>query len=63
MAKKKIKYEDAISQIEGTLTKIRNSEISLDELTAEIKRATELIEQCRTKLQDVEAEVKSVIER
>ncbi len=63
MAKKIVKYEEAIAQIENILSKIRTEEVSIDELSAEIKRATELITLCRERLQKVEAEVKSIIEK
>ncbi len=63
MAKKQIKYEEAISQIDEILKKIRTGEISVDELSAEVKRATELITLCRERLHKAEAEVKSIIEK
>ncbi len=63
MAKKQIKYEEAIAQIDDILKKIRSGEISVDELSAEVKRATELITICRERLHKAEAEVKSIIEK
>ncbi len=63
MAKKQIKYEEAIAQIDEILKKIRSDEISVDELSAEVKRATELITMCRERLHKAEAEVKSIIEK
>ncbi|MFI3282985.1 MAG: exodeoxyribonuclease VII small subunit [Rikenellaceae bacterium] len=62
MAKKTIKYEEAIAQIDEILKRIRSGEISVDELSAEVKRATELITLCRERLHKAEAEVKSIIE-
>ncbi len=63
MAKKAIKYEEAIAQIDGILKKIRSAEISVDKLSAEVKRATELITLCRERLHKAENEVKSIIEK
>ncbi|MFI3302371.1 MAG: exodeoxyribonuclease VII small subunit [Rikenellaceae bacterium] len=63
MAKKAIKYEEAIAQIDEILKKIRSGEISVDELSAEVKRATELITLCRERLHKAENEVKSIIEK
>ncbi len=63
MAKKTIKYEEAVAQIDEILKKIRSGEISVDELSAEVKRATELITLCRERLHKAEAEVKSIIEK
>ncbi len=63
MAKKVVKYEDAILQIEGILKNIRSGEISVDELSSEVKRATELITLCRERLHKAEDEVKKIIEK
>ncbi len=63
MGKKVLKYEEAISQIEAILKKIRTGEISVDELSAEVKRATELITICRERLRSAEEEVKKIIEK
>ncbi|MFR9603247.1 MAG: exodeoxyribonuclease VII small subunit [Rikenellaceae bacterium] len=63
MAKKVIKYEEAIMQIEEILKSIRSGEISVDKLSAEVKRATELITLCRERLYKAENEVKSIIEK
>ncbi len=63
MAKKAIKYEEAISQINEIVQKIRSGEISVDELSAEVKRATELITLCRERLHKAEKEVQSIIEK
>ncbi|MFI3293125.1 MAG: exodeoxyribonuclease VII small subunit [Rikenellaceae bacterium] len=63
MAKKTIKYEEAIAQIDEILKRIRTNEISVDELSSEVKRATELITICRERLHKAEAEVKSIIEK
>ncbi len=63
MAKKTIKYEEAIMQIEEILKNIRSGEISVDKLSTEVKRATELITLCRERLYKAESEVKSIIEK
>ena len=54
MAKQKITYEEAMTEIEQILADLRSGECGVDRLSAEIKRATELIEQCKAKLYDVE---------
>ncbi len=63
MAKKIIKYEEAIAEIDTILKSIRTGEISVDELSLKVKRATELITLCRERLHKAEAEVKSIIEK
>ena len=43
MAKQKITYEEAMAQIEQILADLRSGECGVDRLTAEVKRATELM--------------------
>ncbi len=62
MEQKKLSYDEATAEIEATLTKFRNNEVSIDELSAEVKRATELITLCREKLTSAEAELKRILE-
>ena len=54
MEKQKITYEEAMTEIEHILADLRSGECGVDRLSAEVKRATELIEQCKAKLYDVE---------
>lgn len=57
-----IKYSDAIREIEQILEKFRTEQLDVDTLTAEVKRATELIAACKSRLKEVEGEVKKIIE-
>ncbi|MFI3303261.1 MAG: exodeoxyribonuclease VII small subunit [Rikenellaceae bacterium] len=58
----KLTYDEATEQIESILTKLRNNEISIDELSKEVKRATELITLCRNRLLNSEEELKKILE-
>ncbi len=58
----KITYEEATKQIEEILMRLRNNEISVDDLSKEVKRATELITLCRNKLTTAEADLKKILE-
>ncbi len=62
MAKKTIKYSDAIREIEQILEKFRTEQLDVDTLTTEVKRATELIAACKSRLTEVEGEVKKILE-
>lgn len=62
MTKEVISYDEASTQIEEILTKLRNNEISIDELSSEVKRATELITICRNRLLHSEEELKKILE-
>lgn len=62
MTKKKLSYTEAIAEIEQILARLRDEQIDVDTLAAEVKRATELIEQCKAQLTDVERAVKAELE-
>ncbi len=62
MEQNKLSYEEATAQIEAILAKFRNNEVSIDELSKEVLRATELIKLCRDKLTSAEAELKTILE-
>lgn len=63
MAKKKeITYAEAMTEIERILAKFRTDELSVDELAAEVRRASDLIAGCRERLLKAETEVKKILE-
>ena len=62
MAKKKLTYTEAVAEIEQILARLRGEQIDVDTLSAEVKRATELIAQCKAQLTDVEKAVKAELE-
>ena len=61
MAKKEQGYRQSIEEIEIILAKIESGEIDIDNLTAEIKRAAKLLQDCKEKLFKTEQEVEKVI--
>lgn len=60
--KKQPSYTEALTEIETILKRFRAEEMSVDDLTREVKRATELIALCKERLLKSEAEVKKVLE-
>ena len=58
MTKKSITYAEAVAEIEQILTRLKSEQTDVDKLSAEVKRATELIAQCKARLTEVEATVK-----
>ena len=62
MAKKKFTYTEAVAEIEQILARLRGEQIDVDTLASEVKRATELIAQCKAQLTDVEKAVKESLE-
>jgi len=51
-----------MTQIETILGRIQREEVTIDELAAEIKRATELIAACKARLLKAEAQVNKILE-
>ena len=62
MAKKELTYAEAMAEIEKILARLRSEEMDVDSLTAEVKRATELIASCKERLHKAEAEVNKILE-
>ncbi len=56
-----IKYSEAIEELENIVNEIEDEQISLDELTAKLKRASFLIKTCKKALFDTEKEVKTIL--
>ena len=59
MASKKLTYSEAVAEIEQILSRLKSEQIDVDRLSAEVKRATELIARCKARLVEVEATVKA----
>ena len=54
-------YSDAIEELEDIVRDIGQESISLDQLSAKVKRASELIRFCKKQLHTTEAEVEKVL--
>ena len=62
MAKKTMPYAEAMAQIESILDRLQREEITVDNLAAEVKRATELIAECKARLHKAEEEVGKILQ-
>jgi len=60
MAKKEFSFNDAVVEIEKILRNIESGLLDVDKLSLEVKRASELIRQCRKKLRTTEEEINSI---
>lgn len=56
------KYEEALAELEEIVRKMESGEMSIDALTANIKKAKELVKLCRGKLMKTEGELEKVKE-
>lgn len=63
MEQSKVTYNEATAQIEAIIRRFRSNDISVDELSTEVKRATELITICRKRLTSAEEELAKILEQ
>ena len=61
MAENKLTYKKAVSELEAIVNEIENEDVDVDNLLEKVKRASFLINYCKEKLRDTEAEVKKVL--
>lgn len=54
-------YEAAMKELQVIVSQIQEGEISIDNLSASVKRAAELINYCKEKLRTTEKEIQEVI--
>lgn len=65
MAKKAqntIDYAEAIKELEQILERLRNGEVAINELATTVKRANELVEECRRQLTHTREELQKITE-
>lgn len=58
---KNINYTEAFEELQEIVSEIEQGEISVDELSAKVKRAAELIKICKTKLTTTEEDVNRIL--
>lgn len=58
----KLTYEKAVKRLEEIVKRIEGGEMDIDSLTANLKEAKGLVEFCKEKLTNVEAEVKKCLD-
>lgn len=61
MAKKKLTYSEAMAEVDQILSRLRSGELAVDELASSVRRASELIAECRKMLLSAEEEVERLI--
>jgi exodeoxyribonuclease VII small subunit len=58
---KNLTYEEAYRELQKITEDIENESVSVDDLAAKVKRASELIRLCQDKLKNAETEVSNII--
>jgi len=61
MAKKEVKYTEAIEELNEILEGLESEKTGVDEVSVKTKRAVELIRICREKIESTELEVKKIV--
>jgi exodeoxyribonuclease VII small subunit len=61
MAKKEKTYNETVAELKSILARIEKEEMDVDDLSAEVKKASELIALCRGKLFKADDELKNVL--
>ncbi len=56
-----MKYEEAYEELSTILRELQEDQVSVDDLTEKVQRATELIKLCSQKLRNTEASIEGVI--
>ena len=56
-----INYTDAFEELQTIVTEIEQGEISVDELSEKVKRASFLIKVCKSKLHSTEEDVNKIL--
>ena len=59
--KEELTYTEAFEQLQAIVTQMENADISVDDLSENIKKASKLIKICRDKLTKTEEEVNKTI--
>ncbi len=62
MTTKKFNYKKALEEIEQIVHKIENEEPDIDDLSDMVKKATELISQCKDKLKNTGEDLENIIQ-
>ena len=56
-----INYTKAFEELQHIVAEMENGQISVDELAIKVKRASELIKICKSKLSETEGDVQKIL--
>jgi len=57
-----LKYDEALNMLREISSKLENKEVSIDDLTDQVKLANMLNAHCKKKLTDTEKEIEKIID-
>lgn len=58
---KEINYEAAVKELEQIVSKMENDELDIDQMSVQLKRAQELMKQCKDKLTKTDEEIQKIL--
>ena len=58
---KETKYEMAISHLEEIVERLENNQLGIDEMTAQLKKAQQLIKLCKDRLTKTDEEIQKIL--
>ena len=58
-----LSYDEAVAELNTILHSLQDKTLSIDQLTDSIKRSSELLESCNSRLTSAEKEVNSIIKK
>lgn len=58
---KETKYEVTISQLEEIVERLENNQLGIDEMTAQLKKAQQLIKLCKDRLTKTDEEIQKIL--
>lgn len=61
MEKEKLNYKEAMAEIERIVGKLEENKLDVDELSVNVKRVSQLIAFCKSKLHETEEEVENIL--
>ncbi len=62
MAAKKESYEASMERLEAIVEQIENGELNIDQLSANLKEAKQLLAFCKKRLFEVDGEIKELLQ-
>lgn len=63
MTKQKIKYTDAVLELEDILSELENNtEVNLEQISEKVKRASDLLTICKKQLHEIDTELEKILE-
>ena len=57
---KKVSFDKAFEELQAIISKLQNDDASIDTLSEQLKKAKSLVDVCKSKLREVEADIESI---